>query len=517
MTFRTPVDICNRAAQHCGVRHIQDFTEDSVQASEFAFNYDKLRRAELRRNVWVFATRKAAIRPVSVGTMFLSPTLWASTVTYGYGAVVSDVSGFLWQSIAQDNLNNAPGNSYAWEAYFGPLSVQPYDGSTGYFAGELVYETPGDGTYLVYLSLLSGNTQDPRAPTEWSAATQYAKDAVVLYYAPWATGTTYAAGDTISYNGADYVSLAAANLGNQPDTSLTWWAKTSATIAPAYYNSAAAYPPGTFVTYLGVNYVCILASTGNAPSSSPTYWVAQAAGTTYASLIDFNLNNDPSLAPAIWSPTTTYAIGNKVGASDGNIYVSLVNTNLNQDPTQAPAAWSNTSVLNPWTTVNSFGKAAVQWAQVSVMLSDLTITYPLGSGPAYQTQTRNLYRLPANFLRKAPQDPKAGSVSFLGAPTGIMYDDWEIDGQYIVSREVFPIILRFVGDVTDVTAMDDMFCEGLAARIATETVERLTQSTTKMAGIVARYKEVMTEARLVNGIDTGATEPPEDDWVTARI
>lgn len=536
MTFLNPVDICNRAAQHCGVSRISDFTENSLQAGEFSFVYDKLRRAELRRNVWAFATRRAALRPVQQNTMFLTPTMWSSATTYGWGAIVSDSANTLWQSRAQDNLNNAPGNSSQWDVYCGPLTVQPYDttGTTGYFAGELVYETPGDGTYLVYLSLQSSNAQDPRAPSLWinsvtaivpppafppppaaplSVPGMYSKDQVVIYYAAWAAGTTYAAGNTVSYLGLAYVSLAAGNVGNNP-ASTSKWAAVSSTLAPQYYNALTAYTAGTFVTYLGVNYVALTANTGVTPVAGAN-WAQQAAGTYYASLIDFNLNNDPSLAPALWSAVVGYTIGQQVGGSDGVIYTSL-GSNTNQNPTTTTGYWTNTGVLNPWTTVDPFGTAGDTWLQLPVALTDLMIQYPLGSGPSSQSATRNVYMLPANFLRKAPQDPKAGSTSYLGAPSGLAYDDWEMEGKFIVTREVFPILLRFVADVTDVSVFDDMFCEGLAARIAMETVERLTQSTAKMQGLLTMYKTFMTEARTVNGIETGAVEPPEDDYITCR-
>jgi hypothetical protein len=57
----------------------------------------------------------------------------------------------------------------------------------------------------------------------------------------------------------------------------------------------------------------------------------------------------------------------------------------------------------------------------------------------------------------------------------------------------------------------------LGARIGLEVCERLTQSTAKLSNIGAAYKVFMTEARTVNGIETGAEEPPEDDWLTCRI
>jgi hypothetical protein len=451
--------------------------------------------------------------------MFLQPVLWASTSTYGFGAIVSDAQGILWQSRAQDNINLAPGNSYAWETYCGPLTAQPYDtsGTTGYFAGELVYETPGDGTYSVYLSLQSNNSQDPRAPSQWLSTVQYSRDQVVIFYAAWAVGTTYAAGAAVSYSGNNYVSLSAGNVGNTPSTSPTKWSIVSSTLAAGYYDATVAYTIGQFVTYLGFRYVCIAASTGNLPTNV-SFWALQASGTTYASMIDFNLNQDPSSAAfALWSSTTTYSAAQKVGGSDGNIYSSIAGSNIGNDPVATNGFWTNTGILNPWTTVNTFGTANDMWLQLSVALTDLQIIYPLGTGPASQDATRNIYRLPANYLRKAPQDPKAGSVSFLGAPTGLMYSDWNLQGDYIVSQEVFPILLRFVADVTDVRSFDDMFCEGLGARIGLEVCERLTQSTAKLSNIGAAYKVFMTEARTVNGIEVGAEEPPIDDWIACRI
>ena len=78
-------------------------------------------------------------------------------------------------------------------------------------------------------------------------------------------------------------------------------------------------------------------------------------------------------------------------------------------------------------------------------------------------------------------------------------------------------VYRFTADVQDVTKMDDMFCEGLACRIGLEVAEPLTQSGAKIGTISQEYKTFMSEARIVNGIETGPTEPPEDDYVTCRI
>ncbi len=64
--------------------------------------------------------------------------------------------------------------------------------------------------------------------------------------------------------------------------------------------------------------------------------------------------------------------------------------------------------------------------------------------------------------------------------------------------------------------MDPMFCEGLSCRIAIEVCEPLTQSTSKLAGITAEYKQFMGDARQVNGIEVGPVEPTEDEFITCR-
>ena len=61
-----------------------------------------------------------------------------------------------------------------------------------------------------------------------------------------------------------------------------------------------------------------------------------------------------------------------------------------------------------------------------------------------------------------------------------------------------------------------MFCEGLAARIAEMVCKRLTGSGELTGQIAQAYKLFMGEARLKNGIESGTTEPYEDDYVTVR-
>src|SRR5690242_8352988 len=96
--FTSKTDIGNRALQHCGADRITAFDEDSKRASEVAFVYDKVRVAELQRNVWTFATRRASLRAVDTTTMLLVPALWMPSATYYRGCIVADATGNLWIS-----------------------------------------------------------------------------------------------------------------------------------------------------------------------------------------------------------------------------------------------------------------------------------------------------------------------------------------------------------------------------------------------------------------------------------
>ena len=449
--FTRPEDIANRALQHCGVRRITSFTEDSKQATECAFTYDKVRQAELQRNIWKFSTKLTALRPIETTsffpsiqtpanstnpaptpTMLLVPETWSAAVTYFPGAIVQDANGDIWKSTLDNNLNNQPGadGGVAWDTYFGPMSVQQYVAPptgvnpTAYYAGELLYETDNLGHFQVYVSLMNGNTVDPSVPTQWVSTTTFQQSDVVQ-----------------GSNG--------------------WY---------------------------------------------------------YMSLINGNLGNDPTLATLPWDSGSTYVMGDLTAGVDGNIYESLVNSNTGHDPTTDNGTnWYRTGALQTWTGQFNGGTGSDQWRRIGATVTRMTFSYPIGTGPQSQAETKNVYLLPNGFLRTAPQDPKAGSVSFLGAPSGRQYSDWLIQDGFLISSFSDTIVLRFIADVTQVTTMDAMFCEGLACRVADGVCEILTQSAEKLAGIERKYVKFMSDARLANMIETGAVEPPMDDYISARF
>ncbi len=379
--YRTPIDIANRALDHCGIPNIVAFTDNAKGADSTGSMYDKLRTAELRRNVWVFAVRKTALRAVDVDTMFLVPAAWSATAVYPQGSIVSynDTFWFADQYVPANTIPGTATETY-WTVYFGPQTVTPWDSDldVSYYAGELVYHVDSN-VVTVYQCLTTGTEADP---TELPDA--------------WDTDTTYNIGDTV---------------------------------------------------------------------------------------IDGSSN--------IWQSLTDLNTGN---AAIAGVYWQAV-------PVSSQAA---TQVGQDWLQIN----ATVRYQRVQ---------YPIGAGPLQQASSRNIFRLPSGYLRRAPQDPKAGSVSYLGVPGNIMSDDWVLEGNFITTTDNPVIVLRFVADIQDVTQMDPMFCEGLGARIGLEVCEPLTQSDSKLNTISQIYKTMMGDARAINGIEVGPVEMPLDDYLSCRI
>lgn len=405
--YLNSVDIGNRALDHVGQAHIAALSDGTSKASDLIGSiYDKVRRAELQRNVWRFSIREVALRainttgvsvfasspaPMGAPTMQIVPAAWNVAKTYLTGSIVS-FGGAFWTALQNVPVAQEPDTASAyWDVYFGSMVAVPYDtsGSTVYFGGEIVYTLAGV-TPTVFMSMIEGN--------------------------------------------------------------------------------------------IDVN--------SSAPLATP-----DAPGTINA-----------------WNAITYYNQFDTVTGSDLSVYQSKIDLNINVNPVgDAGVHWQAV----PGTQATSM--AGPTWLKLDSTLVQIRLIYPIGAGPATQSTTRNIYQLPNGFLKRAPQDPKAGSQSYLGAPSGLNYDDWDLQGNYLISRDTSVVRLRFAADVVNVPSMTEMFCEGLACRVAEAICEPLTQSTEKLATIASAYKLFMGEARIANGIETGSYEPPVDDFIACRM
>ena len=362
----------------------------------------------------------------------------------------------------------------------------------------------------------------------------------------WATGTTYVAGAVVVYNSSGSLQLYVAmntTVGQTPgaDTSVDvfgnqvweeyfgplvidqWYAPTSST--PTTGISSTAYMVGDIVyrssTTTGPISSSALATGGTGYAVGDTGTLTMTGASNDATYIvttetggvvtGYTLTSPGNLYP-VSSDGTTEAASSATGGAQPGSGVGLT-FNCVVQPAGTLTLWRSLTSNNSADPLAQSG----EWLQLTyASLVAYNILYPLGAGPLSEDASQNVFILPYGYLKEAPQAPKAGSTSYLGAPSGRAYDDWVFEGNFFVSSEAYPITFRFVADTSNVASMDDMFCEGWAARIGMEVCEPLTQSAEKVKTCQGIYRVVMTEARVVNGIEEGPTEPPEDDYITAR-
>lgn len=116
----------------------------------------------------------------------------------------------------------------------------------------------------------------------------------------------------------------------------------------------------------------------------------------------------------------------------------------------------------------------------------------------------NQYSLPNDFL-KLIRDDETGT-----------FVDWKIEGLYILSADASPLQIRYVADIDDPNYYDALFEEAFSTKLALETCEEITQSTSKKAGLQEDYNECIAEARREGAIEKAAQDFSEDEWLAAR-
>jgi hypothetical protein len=129
----------------------------------------------------------------------------------------------------------------------------------------------------------------------------------------------------------------------------------------------------------------------------------------------------------------------------------------------------------------------------------------------------NSYPLPPDFLDMAPPDQKYGVAwgGFISGPPNV--NDYQIEGQSIVSDQVSPIQIRYVSSAVTESMFDASFAEAFSSLLAVETCEELTQSNTKLAQIGKMFDEAMEIAKKRNAFESRPSMPPIDPWITQRF
>lgn len=252
------------------------------------------------------------------------------------------------------------------------------------------------------------------------------------------------------------------------------------------------------------------------------------------------LGSTVNLTFASWSTGTTYGLGDVVKDTNSVFWLSNVASNLNNTPgigginppwslyagPLVAQAWSSSVTYIPgdvvWVSTTAYICSAVTtnntppnttyWQPMTATLVTILRLAPIGY-PKDGGTIRNLYRLPSNFLRIAPMDPKVAGNVRSNTTAGTPWNDYEFETGFMTSavqgstQQADPLVMRFVADQADVPTMDDTLCEAIAARMAIEMAETLTQSKQKKMDAVALYDNAVAIAKMVNAIESGTTEP----------
>ena len=120
------------------------------------------------------------------------------------------------------------------------------------------------------------------------------------------------------------------------------------------------------------------------------------------------------------------------------------------------------------------------------------------------------YRLPADFIRLI----QIGQ--FLVYPRTDTRGLFSIEDGNILTDIGAPLYIRFARRVTDPNAMDALFREAFACRLAAEACESLTQSSTKRQAAWAEHEQAIAAAIRVNAIERPSQPIGDDTWLESR-
>lgn len=130
---------------------------------------------------------------------------------------------------------------------------------------------------------------------------------------------------------------------------------------------------------------------------------------------------------------------------------------------------------------------------------------PLETAPAFDF--RRAFPLPADCLRL-----------LLPAREGLDWERETQDGvQVILTNDGDSINIRYVARVEDPNQFDTGFVEALAAKMAWNMAEVLTQSNEKKSDAADEYRVAIADAKKSNAFEAEAQDPAPSSWETARL
>ena len=138
----------------------------------------------------------------------------------------------------------------------------------------------------------------------------------------------------------------------------------------------------------------------------------------------------------------------------------------------------------------------------------------LSEAPAFGYEYQ--YGVPSDFLRidmVNDEYPSAVMDNYIGAE----YLEWTLEGNVILTDIAAPLKLRYIASVQDPSAWDSSFREAVAARVAMEVCEELTQSNEKKQFAQTDYRRAISQAIRTGAIEKPPVVPPDNTWIISRL
>lgn len=133
-----------------------------------------------------------------------------------------------------------------------------------------------------------------------------------------------------------------------------------------------------------------------------------------------------------------------------------------------------------------------------------------------------IYDRPVDDLRPI----KVGGMFINAEAIGVMYESsgiateetpYEIIAGRIQTNLSAPLDYEYIARVTDAGSFDALFVEALAARLAADAAEELTQSNSKKEAALFVYKEALKTARRTNSLYRPPRRRATGRWMASRI
>ncbi len=126
------------------------------------------------------------------------------------------------------------------------------------------------------------------------------------------------------------------------------------------------------------------------------------------------------------------------------------------------------------------------------------------------------YQIPADCLSILTVGDIAPGVDLSDYRQSLDTALYSLEGRTILTDLPAPLNLRYKARITDPTQFDLAFVEALAARIAWELCEDLTQSSQKKVDAQTDYKVAIREAIAANAVETAPEVVPDSSWLLSR-